>query len=389
VNGPSDAFRRRRLGVVLVSMIALSALLLAAGLGRPSRAPNAPLGLSGDRAAQDRDVATAARRPTRLTVAATGDLLIHGPVWERARSGGPDEFDFRPMFRYVRNTIARADLGICHMETPLTTGQPAGYPVFAVPADLAPAIKSTGWDVCTTASNHTLDRGQQGINATLRALDGAGLAHTGSFRSPRKRAETTMLDVKGVKIALLAYTDVTNGVPLPHRYSLNLARARQMLADARVARQRGAQVVIVSIHWGAEYQHRPTTKQRRLADALTRSPDVTAVIGQHAHVVQPIRRIHGKPVVFGEGNLLSNQSEECCPAASQDGLIALLDIAVAHGGARVASVRYVPTFVRHPDFAVLPVRRAIDSGWGDRSALRESYRRTRAVVGRESQPAPG
>jgi len=333
---------------------------------------------------------SAAERPTHFTVAASGDLLIHGPVFKRARAlAGGRGYDFRPMFRYVKPTIAGADLSICHLETPLTRGQPTGYPVFAAPADLARAIRDTGWDACTTASNHSLDGGQRGIEATARILDRAGVSHTGSFRSQAERDRPTLVDVRGIKVALLAYTESTNGIPVPHRYALNRARARRILSDARAARRRGAKVVLVSVHWGAEYQHRPTASQRRLADALTRSPNVTAVIGQHVHVVQPIRRVNGKPVVFGEGNLVSNQSAACCPAASQDGIIALLDVRVDGDGARVESVRHVATYVRHPDYAVLPVARAIDAGWAEESALRASSRRTRSVVGTASESVAG
>ena len=374
----NDIRRRRQ-----VAGVALLAILVLAGLGFATSARSRGVqsiiagGHAGDGHAPAR-----ADRTTRFTIAASGDLLIHGPVFERARAlAGGRGYDFRPMFRYVKPTIASADLGICHLETPLTRGQPAGYPMFAAPADLVPAIKDTGWDVCTTASNHSLDRAQQGIDDTTRLLDRAGVAHTGSFRSQADRDRTTMLEAKGVKVALLAYTETTNGIPPPRLYSLNRTRTERILADARTARRRGGQVVVVSLHGGAEYQHRPTTKQQRLADALTRSPDVTAVIGQHVHVVQPIRRVNGKPVVFGEGNFVSNQSEACCPAASQDGLIALLNVAVDRRGARVESVRHIPTYVRHPDFTVLPVGRALEAGWADESALRESLRRTRSVVG--------
>ena len=78
-------------------------------------------------------------------------------------------------------------------------------------------------------------------------------------------------------------------------------------------------------------------------------------MGQHAHVVQPIRRVNGKPVVFGEGNLISNQTAACCSAAAQDGLIALIDFVVRPGRrVRAPRIRYVPTWVRHPDLTVLP-----------------------------------
>jgi hypothetical protein len=100
--------------------------------------------------------------------------------------------------------------------------------------------------------------------------------------------------------------------------------------------------------------------------------------------VQPIRRVRGKFVVFGEGNLLSDQTAACCQtAAVQDGMIVLLHVTLGtHGGARVASVEYVPVWVRHPDFTVLPVGDALRSHAASAAALRASYRRTVAVVGR-------
>jgi hypothetical protein len=113
--------------------------------------------------------------------------------------------------------------------------------------------------------------------------------------------------------------------------------------------------VIVNLHWGAEYVQSVTAPQRALAQRLTRSPAIDAIVGQHAHVVQPIRRVNGKPVVFGEGNLISNQTAACCATAAQDGLIALIDFVVAPGRrVRAPRIRYVPTWVRHPDLSVLP-----------------------------------
>ena len=102
---------------------------------------------------------------------------------------------------------------------------------------------------------------------------------------------------------------------------------------------------------------------------------MTALIGQHVHVVQPIRRVNGKPVVFGEGNLLSNQTAACCPAESQDGLIALLEFRSGPDGTRVERVRYVPTWVQQPEYRVV-------------RAPAESYQRTVATVGQGRGIAP-
>jgi len=272
----------------------------------------------------------------------------------------------------------------------MTPGPPTSYPVFNTPPELATAIHQTGWRACSTASNHTLDQGQRGVDDTIRALTHAGVLHTGSYSSAPAQGKFLIMTVKGVRVAFLSYTEFTNGIPLPHPWSVNLASAARILSDAHRARMRGAKVVIVNLHWGDEYVARPSSFQLSLARKLTRSPDITAIVGQHVHVVQPIRFIHGKLVVFGEGNLISNQTSACCPAATQDGMIVLLTITVDSRGARVTFVHYVPIWVRHPDFLVLPAGTSWRTDHADAAALRASYRRTVAVAGRGSriQPIP-
>jgi len=144
------------------------------------------------------------------------------------------------------------------------------------------------------------------------------------------------------------------------------------------------------MHWGDEDVNQPSGFQVHLAGQLTRSPDITAVVGQHVHVVQPIRTINGKLVVFGEGNLISNQTPDCCAAGSQDGMIALLTIVVDRHGARVTSIHYVPIWVRHPDYVVLPAGIAAKTDPADAAELRASYHRTVSIVGRSAyvQPIP-
>jgi poly-gamma-glutamate synthesis protein (capsule biosynthesis protein) len=320
---------------------------------------------------------------------ASGDLLIHSPIWQRALVlGGGSHYNFAPLFAQIKPYVRRADLALCHVETPMTPAAPTGYPIFNTPPALAVAIRQTGWRACSTAATHTLDQGQTGVDDTIRALDHAGVLHTGSFASAAAGSRPLMITVKGVRVAFLAYTELTNGIPSPHPWSVNRAVAGQILADARLAHRRGASVVIVNIHWGDENVTQPSAFQLGLARQLTRSPYITAIVGQHVHVVQPIRRINGKLVVFGEGNLISNQTSACCPTASQDGLVALLTIVVNARGARVTFVHYVPIWVRHPDYVVLPVGRALRTDPADAAALRASYQRTVAAVGRGRGVAP-
>jgi hypothetical protein len=316
--------------------------------------------------------------PVDVTVAVSGDLLVHAPVWQRAQAdAGGHGYDFRPMLRAVRPLIAGADLAVCHVETPMGSGPPHGYPVFRTPVQLARAIRWAGYDACSTASNHSLDGGEAGIAATGKALDHYGVRHTGSATSARGARRVLMLRAKGEKIAYLAYTQVSNGQAQPHWWEVNRASAGRIVDDARRARRAGADAVLVNLHWGDENVVAPSAAQRSLAAALTRSPAITGVVGQHVHVVQPIRRVGSKLVLFGEGNLLSNQTPGCCAPGSQDGIIGLLRLRFTRGHAVLRRIDYVPTYVRHPDFTVLPQHPG--------SA---SWNRTVGVIGRTSLYGP-
>jgi hypothetical protein len=360
------------LGVALALIVV--AVLLVRGSG------------SGGLSVQDVVRAQREAQPVRFTIEASGDLLIHSLVWERALALGGDNYDFAPLFEEIRPYVAGAGLALCHVETPMSPGPPASYPIFNTPPELARGIKATGWDACDTASNHSLDQGQTGIDETGKALDRAGVEHTGSFPSAATQRKPLIVDVQGVRVALLAYTTDTNGIPAPHPWSVNIASRRRVLADARRARRMGAEAVIVNLHWGGEivpeYQSEASSGQLDLVKALTESRLITGIVGQGPHAVQPIERINGKFVVFSEGNLISNQTPLAgLPESSQDGLIALLDCVAKSGEVRVRRVRYVPVFVNHPDFRVLPVGDALKGGEGDPTLLRGSYERTVSVVG--------
>ena len=352
------------------------------------RAPAAvtmPIGAPLSSRPAKRPAAPARSPAVELTVEVNGDLLIHSPVWEQALADGHGHYDFSPMLREITPLIKRADLAICHVETPMTPRRPSGYPVFNTPTELASAIRKAGWRICDTASNHSVDQGQYGIDQTLRALDRAGVLHTGSFASSTSHNRTLMVTVKGIKVAFLAYTEMTNGIPLPHPWSVNLAHVAAVRRAARVARRRGAQVVIVNFHWGDEYVSEPSAFQRSVADALTRDPDITAIVGQHVHVVQPIQRLNGKLVVFGEGQLLSNQSSACCPVNTEDGMMVFLHLVVRGRRAHVASIAYVPTWDRRPDYTVIPIGIGLAGHQAPADVLRASYDRTTSTVGRISQ----
>jgi hypothetical protein len=303
-------------------------------------------------------VAAPAKPPPlrRLTIAAAGDLLVHRAVWESAAAhAGGAGYDFTPMLAPVAGVIAGADLGICHLETPLSADNTdiATYPVFNAPYQLADAVAAAGFDGCSVASNHTLDRGEAGIDATLGHLDRVGVRHAGAARSPDEAAAITEHDVGGVRVAHLSYTYGFNGFRLPpdRPWRSNLIDPARILAEASAARADGADIVLVSLHWGSEYQRMPSTHQVEVAGVIGGSPDIDLVIGHHAHVVQPVDVVDGTWVLFGLGNLLSNM----LGIDRQDGVIARATFVERRGGGfDVEGVTYLPTRVETAGHRVVP-----------------------------------
>ena len=296
------------------------------------------------------------------TLAFSGEVLSHGAVIRQAEANGRGRFDhdYRPMFAEVRPLLEAADFAVCHLETPVseTNEGLAGYPVFNAPRDLPAGLVASGYDACSTASNHSMDRGAAGVRSTLRVMADAGLPQTGMARSERERDRPALYDIGELTIGHLSYTYGLNGFRLPadEPYLVNVTTVDRVLADARAAKDAGADLVILSIQWGNEYQVEPSATQVRQAERFLRSDAIDAIVGAHVHVVQPADQINGKFVFYGVGNFLSNQSAACCPAASQNGVIAYLDVVgSAQTGWAVGAVSYVPTRVDRTDYTIVPL----------------------------------
>ncbi|MFH9725527.1 CapA family protein [Streptomyces sp. NPDC017254] len=308
-------------------VMALAAVLLAAATGCTggseasgpaggSPTPEATTGPPGSaHPAAPSAAPGGASAPAGFTLVASGDVLPHDSIIRRAaQDAGGDGYDFAPMLSGVKSVVSAADVAICHMETVYGRdgGPYTGYPAFKSPPEVAAALKATGYDSCSTASNHTLDDGAAGLARTLDALDKAGVRHAGSARTAEEASTPTLLTAGGATVAQLAYTYGTNGYPLPEGqpWAVRLLDERKVLADARAARAAGADVVVVSVHWGSEWQTAPDARQLSLGRALTASktggrPDIDLIIGTHAHVPQAYEKVNGTWIVYGMGDQIA------------------------------------------------------------------------------------
>ncbi|MBU3867844.1 CapA family protein [Streptomyces sp. 4503] len=311
-----------------------------------------------------------------FTLVATGDLLVHASVIRQAQAdAGGDGYDFQRMIRAAAPVVAQADLAICHMETVYGAahGPFTGYPTFKTPPQLASAVKRLGYDSCSTASNHTLDAGPEGVVRTLDAMDKAGLKHAGSARSAAESTRPTMMQAGGAKVAQLAYAYGTNGIPVPKGkpWLVNLINPARIIKDARAARRAGADVVVVSVHWGTEWQQAPDKLQLSLAKKLTAAKDggrrdIDLIIGTHAHIPQAYEKVNGTWVVYGMGDQIAGVMPD---KRGQMGSAARFTFAPpsAQGKAwEVKKAEYIPHAVDNDPISLVNLPRALEKSPGNR-----------------------
>ncbi|GER22205.1 hypothetical protein NCCP1664_07020 [Zafaria cholistanensis] len=255
-----------------------------------------------------------------VDIVVTGDVLLHPALWEQARRDGGGSYDFGPLLSGLRPFLAEAELAVCNLETPLAPdgGPYSGYPSFAVPPQIAPALKATGYDACTTASNHTVDAGTAGVERTLDALDAAGLAHTGSYRSAAAADRPLLVDAGGARIGIIAATYGLNGLRADTAWRVDLIDTRRLVARARQARAAGADIVLAALHDGVEYASTPGARQVEVSRALAESGAFDFIYGHHTHSVLPLEKHAGVWIAYGLGNSVAAHATDL--AVNREGL---------------------------------------------------------------------
>lgn len=269
------------------------------------------------------------------TLAVCGDAMSHMPQTRDAYDSQAGAYDYKPMIRFAKPWIEQADYAVVNLETTFAGGPDySGFPAFNTPDALGDALKDAGFDLVSTANNHCLDRGYDGMVRTLDVLDNLGLAHVGTYRSAEERAAQNgvhVADVGGIKVAFLSYTYGTNGIPVSksHPDTVNLLHTdymsdAQVLDTARIADDLAAaealspDLIAVIVHWGVEYQTTQNEHQEEIADFLfDHGADV--ILGSHPHVLQPMETrtltdrdgtTHTGFVCWSLGNFISSQNDE-------------------------------------------------------------------------------
>jgi len=273
------------------------------------------------------------------TLVAVGDIMIHNPQLKAAYSVTTSTYSFDDNFVHVAPILKTGDWVIGNLETTLAGPKHgySGYPVFNSPDELADALVNAGFNIMGTANNHTFDKREEGVLRTLEQLRARDIVAVGTNASPEEREQIQIVTKNNIDMALLAYTYGTNGITVPENkpYLVNMIDEERIKVDIAKARELGADVVTVLLHYGNEYERQPNNYQKELTrKVIGWGADV--VLGSHAHVVQPYEFIEtadeqGIPrkgvVIYSLGNFISNQGPDVeLPLYTDVGVIFKLNI---------------------------------------------------------------
>ena len=246
---------------------------------------------------------------SKLSLIMVGDALLHGSVYRDAYKNGVYNFDSQ--LEYIKPIVQNYDLAFYNQES-ILGGTDLGlsdYPAFNSPQEFGDAMVNSGFNLVSLANNHTMDRGEKAVlNSCEYWKSKENVLAAGSYCSKEDSEAIQIREKNGIKYTMLAYTYGTNGISVPQgkEYLVNLYSDEKAKSDIEKVRDK-VDLLIVSMHWGTEYQAEPTEEQKREAEYLS-SLGVDIIIGTHPHIIEPITYINNTLVIYSLGNFISAQS---------------------------------------------------------------------------------
>lgn len=282
----------------------------------------------------------------RIRLLLAGDFIAHDSINSQARAAD-GTYNYLPMVEDFVPIFHNADIRFCH-DANLNGGAAfkiSGYPKFNSPTEFARDMGKLGCNMVATGSNHSFDRDQTAIDASVDAWKQTTntLAVVGQNQNQAQHDAVNYFTVKGVKFAFLAYTTYLNSdAPAQNDYGVNVFTTDYAARQVKTAKDNGAQVIITSIRWGTEYSGDISDSQKTTAQFLA-DQGVDVVIGHGSHVLEPVARISGASgkkslVWYSIGNFLNTQEP---PETLFNGLPVIDFDATTHA---VTNMQFLPIY---------------------------------------------
>ncbi len=326
-----------------------------------------------------------------IKLSVIGDIMCHNTQYMDAYVDGI--YDFSYVFDDIREKLSSSDFTVGNLETTFA-GSDVGYsnyPNFNTPESLGIALKEAGVDLVSTANNHSLDTGYNGIESTINFLDQYGILHTGTYKSQEAQNTTTIAEIKGLRVAFLSFSYGTNDNKIPEgrEYCINLIDDNFIIDRLNLAKQQNPDIICVFMHWGEEYETTPNSEQIRLANLLFDN-GVNVILGSHPHVLQRMENTEKGFVIYSLGNFMSGQVYE----NTRDSII--LDLTITKKGTGevvVESGKYTPIYTYRSSaskrkFKILDIKKALDQfdlgnkyiSESDYNLLKREYEKINSLV---------
>ena len=300
----------------------------------------------------------------KVKVCMAGDFMLHTGLLAAGKTG-EFTYDFVPFMQEIEPYV-NGDLNITDIEGAVDAyGDNIGitsFPNFNFPRELLDAIKFLGFDTIVTANNHAYDQGWEGLLATRKQLKKAKLKAVGTYASQEEYDKPYIRKINGIKVGIVAWSALDNGLSetvgehLPYAMRKfnqdSLEDIPRMLSDVKKLRKKGAEVVIMPLHWGSEYQDEPSENQREIAKQLLKG-GVDILVGDHPHCVQPIEKVkverdgrkQNALCIYSLGNFFADQLglEPYTPKTQYGMLVSVTISRDEDGNIDLKSMKYMPT----------------------------------------------
>ena len=306
---------------------------------------------------------------TTFNLTAIGDIMCHNTQYMDAYNSDTGEYDFSYVFDDISYYIKNSNITVANLETSFA-GEDKGYsnyPRFNTPDALAYNIKKLGVDIVSTAGNHSLDYGFDGLSRTIDVLDSADITHVGTYKTQEERDTITFKYVRGLKLAFLNYSYGTNGLSIPSdkTFCINLIDENLIKSDIEKAKTQNADIIIASVHWGTEYSTTPNNSQNELADFLFKN-GVNVILGTHPHVLQKMEKrtvtledgtTQDGFIIYSLGNFISDQT------ATNTRTSIILDLQITKhtdDTVTIDNVNYIPIYMYKDNSATTKKMKLLD-----------------------------
>ncbi|MDO5724849.1 MAG: CapA family protein [Tissierellia bacterium] len=339
---------------------------------------------------------------TEASILACGDIMFHMPQNRAALDIKTGEFNFDENFMYIKNILQETDFSMANFETVVNPETKlSGYPNFNSPKETLEAIKNAGFDLLSTANNHSFDRGKSGVLSTIEEIEKIDLEYIGTNKTPETE-RTRTYDINGIKIGILCYTYGLNGHINNEPYLVNEIDKDNILEDINRLKDKSCDKIILFIHWGTEYANYQDDQQIDI-EKFARENGVDIIFGSHPHVIQKAvkydieDRDDFKYTIFSMGNFLSNQRGQYLNNNyyTEDGIMVKLTLKknMTTGETKLKNIEYIPTYVhRYNDelgwhYRIVPVKQALNGEIDElimtdalKNLLTNSLERTASII---------